>query len=104
MIQNYLLEYLRREFKFSHLNDGRVGDSVHIHVYKLSPDKDGLGIELEERLSTDAAGVAECLGLQAESKIELETLIADLERKMSQRTLLTLGRKPLPVVGELPAD
>jgi len=77
---------------------------VHFHAYKLTAQDNGFRIELAKRFSTDAAGVAECLGLQAESKIELETIIEDLQRKISQSTLLTLDTKPLPVVGELPTD
>jgi hypothetical protein len=104
VIQDYLLDYLRREFNFAHLNNGRIGDSVHLHAYKLDEMDGGFHIGLFQRLSTDAAGVAECLGLQAESKIELETIIADLERKISQNTLLTLAAKPLPVIGEMPTE
>lgn len=104
VIQDYLLDYLRREFNFAHLQNGRVGDSVHFHAYRLNEVDGNFCVELLERLSTDAAGVAECLGLQAESKIELETIIADLERKISRNTLLTLDAKPLPVVGEMPTE
>jgi len=77
---------------------------MHFHAYKLLSEDNDCVIELVKRLSTDAAGVAECLGLQAESKIELESIIANLERKMSQRTLLTLDDAPLPVLAEMPAD
>jgi hypothetical protein len=98
VIQDHLLDYLRREFKFSHLRDGRVGDSVHLHAYQLIDENHGFSVELSERLSTDAAGVAECLGLQAESKIEFEAIVANLERKISERTLLALDNKLLPTV------
>jgi len=35
--------------------------------------------------------IAKCLGLQAEAKVELEVIIAALERKMSSNTILSLG-------------
>jgi hypothetical protein len=54
-------------------------------------------------LSTDAAGVAECLGSQAETKIELETIIAELEKKISAKTLLTIDA-PIPPAGEMPTE
>jgi hypothetical protein len=104
VIQDHLLEYLRRQFNFAHLHNGRVGDSVHFHSYKRNETDGSFQIEFHERLSTDAAGVAECLGLQAESKIELQTIIADLERKISPNTLLTLDTKPLPPLGEMPTE
>lgn len=90
VMQSYLLDYLRREFSFEHLHDGRLGDSMHIHAYDLIEDDHQFRIQFDQRLSTDAAGVARCLGIQAETEVELETIIADLERKLSLQTLLTL--------------
>ena len=46
-------------------------------------------ITLQSRLSTDAAGIAQCLGLQAEARIELEEIMAALQAKISAATLFT---------------
>ncbi len=43
-------------------------------------------------MSTDTAGIAECLELQAEPKVELEEIIEQLEKKISPDTLFTLGQ------------
>jgi hypothetical protein len=91
VIQDCLLDYLRRQFNFDHLKDVRVGDAVHIHSYRIQEDESGFRMELDTRLSTDAAGIAECLGIQAKTKIELETIVAELERKISAKTILTFG-------------
>lgn len=50
-----------------------------------------LKLNLATRLSTDSNGIAECLGLQADPNIDLAELIAKLEAKISDHTLLQLG-------------
>lgn len=89
VIQDCLLEYLRAEFKFGHIQNVRVGDTMHVHAYKMEQDGARFQIQLDSRLSTDALGVAACLGIRAQTKIELEVLMADLQKKISARTLLT---------------
>lgn len=92
VVQDHFLDYMKREFIFNHLNaPGRTGDSMHIHSYALKEDDGEFQLELQSRFSTDADGIATCLGLQAEARIELENLIAELERKLSSDTLLTLA-------------
>ena len=92
VIQDYLLSYMSGEFNFGHLHEpARIGDSMHIHAYELNQNNDTFHIELTRRLSTDTEGIATCLGLQAEAKIELNHIIAELENKISSETLLTLG-------------
>lgn len=103
VIQDCLLAYLRSEFNFAHLKDVRVGDTMHIHSYKLEETDGEFTMQLDSRVSTDAAGVAECLGIQAETKIELETIVAELERKISARTLLTLDA-PMASAEAMPTE
>ena len=103
IIQDHLLEYLRREFDFAHLVDVRVGDTMHIHSYKIK-ETDDFRLVLDTRISTDAAGVARALGIQATTKVELATILAELERKMSKKTLLTLETTPAPVDGQMPTE
>ena len=45
---------------------------------------------LDTRFSTDANGIAECLGLQTNQRMELEQIIKLLGTKISQKTLFTL--------------
>ena len=75
VIQDHLLDYLRREFNFGHLKGVRIGDTMHLHAYGLK-EQDGFHIELSARISTDAAGVAVCLGLPAETMVEVKTILA----------------------------
>jgi len=90
VIQDCLLNYLRSQFNFAYLKDVRVGDPMHIHSYKLEEAAGKFSIQLDTRFSTDAAGVAECLGILAETKVTLESIVKELERKISAKTLLTV--------------
>jgi len=91
VIQDHLLEYMKREFNFGHLHEpARVGDSLHLHAYSLKNNKCLFNLELFSRLSTDVAGMALCLGLQAEAKIELQSLVLELEKKLSDETILAI--------------
>lgn len=90
VVQDKLLQYMSKEFNFGHLhNPARNGDSMHIHSYRLERQQDmSYRLQLDTRLSTDANGVAMCLGLQAEAKVELQEIIKALEAKISPATLL----------------
>ena len=85
IVQDHLLNYMSGEFNFEHLNNpALIGASKHLHSYKLDHNKNSFRLNLKSRLSTDANGIATCLGLQAEAKIELEQIIAELEKKINE--------------------
>jgi hypothetical protein len=90
VIQDYLLEYLKAEFNFDHLNSARIGDSVHIHGYELIEKSEEFQIQLNSRLSTDTEGIANCLGIQAETRVDLQELVQTLEQKISEDSLLNI--------------
>jgi len=92
VLQNHLIDYMKNEFEFSHLNSpARLGDPMHFHSYTLSFGKDNnYHIQLTGRFSTDSTGIATAMGLKAEAKIELEMIIKMLESKISEKTLLTI--------------
>lgn len=97
VIQDHLLKYMTENFSFGHLaNPARLGDPMHIHAYTLAPEGEALKMDLAARLSTDAQGIAKCLGLQASASIEIQQVVAALEAKLSPKTLLS------PVAGVLP--
>jgi len=104
VMQDHLLAYLRRQFVFDHIGAPRVGDAVHIHAYGLATSSKGLCLDLRERCSTDADGVARCLGIHAEMRANLQTIVDDLERRISPNTRFTIGGAPLRSVGQLPSD
>lgn len=91
VIQDSLLAYMEREFQFAHVHQPpTLGDSMHFHAYGLSAGADNdYQMLLNRRLSTDADGVASCLGLQAEARIELTLITNILQQKISARTLFT---------------
>jgi hypothetical protein len=100
VIQDCLLDYLRRNFNFTHLEGVRVGDAMHVHSYTMDESGGEFRIRLDHRLSTDAAGVAKCLGIQADTKIELESIVNELEKKISARTLFSIDA-PIPPVAKI---
>ena len=91
VIQDFLLEYLHRQFRFSHINDARRGDSMQIHAYRMD-QKEGrpYSLQLGSRKSTDSKGIAISLGLQADANLEFEQVVQQLEAKISRKTLFTL--------------
>jgi len=91
VIQDCLLDYMQREFDFRHLSDsGKIGDSMHIHSYALRTEGKNYTIALDKRLSTDAKGVAACLGLKSDAKVELARILEEIEQRLSGETLLRL--------------
>ncbi|BEP50822.1 NotI family restriction endonuclease [Variovorax sp. V116] len=84
VMQDHLLNYMSGEFRFGHLHNPAVlGDSMHFHAYRMDQQEDrSFKLALDRRLSTDEAGIAEALGLQAEARIEFEQIVAVIEAKM----------------------
>ncbi len=64
---------------------------MHFHAYELRKEAAAYTLKLSDRLSTDAAGVAACLGLQVDAKVELTTILKQIEAKLPKSTLLTVG-------------
>lgn len=89
VIQDNLLTYMARQFSFGHVkNPAVIGDSMHIHAYRMDQVSDGsFKPIMQSRLSTDAEGVGICLGLQAEARVELEEILQALQAKLSPATL-----------------
>lgn len=91
VVQNHLLNYMAGEFNFAHLNQpARLGDSLHFHSYSMNRMNEEYRISMNARLSTDDDGISQCLGLQAEARIELEQIILVLERKIGPETLFRM--------------
>lgn len=89
VIQDRLLAYMTRAFKFDHLkNPASLGDSMHLHSYRVAQQKGGeFRLAMDGRRSTDADGIAVCLGLQAEARVELDQIVRALQAKISTATL-----------------
>lgn len=89
VVQDKLLNYMSREFKFDHLrNPASIGDSMHFHAYRMGVQTDkSYKLTMQSRLSTDADGIGLCLGLQAEARVELEQIIQALQAKISVSTV-----------------
>jgi hypothetical protein len=90
VVQDHLLRYMQREFRFGHLHPATLGYPMHIHAYHLGSEDGSHKLTLAARLSTDTVGVAQCLGLQANANMELANILRQLEAKISERTLFEL--------------
>ena len=87
-------------FSFEHISTTpKIGDSFHFHNYQLLANRDKYRLSLFERASTDADGIALCLGLKAEANVELEVILKMVESKISERTLLKLQIQMLRKIG-----
>ncbi len=103
-MQDRLLAYMRSEFSFGGIKGVRDGDPMHFHAYELKKPADTYRLNLVERLSTDANGIAACLGLQATAKVELETILTQIEAKLPGSTPLAVGGAiPIPTT-EIPSE
>lgn len=91
IIQDHLLKYMRKEFSFNHITDAKMGDSMHFHSYSLE-NKNGIyKLCLNQRLSTDSAGISTLLGLNAKANIQFEEIAKILEAKISDNTIFNIG-------------
>lgn len=91
IIQKPLYEHMRTNFNFDGIDGVRLGDPVHIHSYDFGQENNVLHLSLHTRVSTDSAGIANCLGLNAERKVELEDLICILEPKLIETNRLRIA-------------
>lgn len=62
-----------------------------VHSYLFANDGQKLNLSLHTRVSTDSEGIARCLGLNAECKVELQDLIRILEPKLIEANRLKIG-------------
>lgn len=90
VIQKPFYDYINREFSISHLHAARIGDPIHIHAYDLKEARNRLKLSLAARSSTDSNGIAKCLGLNAQPKVELQEMQAMLEQKMRDEYRLSV--------------
>lgn len=91
IIQKPLFEHMKSDFNFDGIEGVRLGDPIHIHSYNFEEKENSLSLSLHTRVSTDSAGIANCLGLNAESKVELQDLIRILEPKLIESNRLKIG-------------
>lgn len=88
VIQDCLMDYIRREFTLDHVNRVSLSNPAHIHVYRLVQTNAGaFNLELASRYSTDANGIALSLGLQSGPNVELREITRMIEDKISDATL-----------------
>ena len=90
--QDKFVSYMKENFSFEDVRQPNNADSMHFHSYKLgwNSRSDRLSLELVERISTDADGLATCLGLKVEANVDLESILETLQGRISDATRLEL--------------
>lgn len=92
VIQDHLLEYIKTEFAFAHINTHPlIGDSMHFHTYKLKKEEKDYKLVLDSRHSTDSNGISKLLGLNANAKIGFDEIAKILESKISDSTVFSIA-------------
>lgn len=91
VIQKPLFDHMLNSFNFDGISGVRIGDPVHIHSYNFQRQDKKLKLSLDMRISTDSEGIANCLGLKAKSKIDLQELTKILEGKLLDRNRLQIS-------------
>ena len=101
-LQQPLMDYMLAQFQFAHLQEPLVGNSMHFHAYDLLETENNMfKLALGKRWSTDADGIAKCLGLGASGNVELNTILEILNRKLPMsRNLLSAQLPVAPSVSE----
>jgi hypothetical protein len=95
VVQDRLLDYMKREFSFNHLVEARTSDPMHFHAYNMAiGNGGGHSLKLGARLSTDCEGVAKALGLQSEAKVDMEIIIAAIEQRITDNTRFDFVQPP----------
>lgn len=90
IIQDSFFDYMKKEFSFEGINNpALVGDSFQFHAYSVTETVE-FSLSLKERMSTNSDGIAKCLGLNAEAKVELVSILQAIELKLSDDTLLKI--------------
>ncbi|MEM8533937.1 MAG: NotI family restriction endonuclease [Chloroflexota bacterium] len=90
VLQEPLLNYMKRDFSFSHVENATLGDAMHFHSYSLRKMEEHFRLTLTSRLSTNADGIAACLGLKVSPNVEMDAILTTLQSKISSKTLLTI--------------
>ena len=90
VVQDHLLDYMKREFAFNHVSpQPLIGDAMHFHSYKLKKDGKDYKLVLDSRYSTDSTGISKLLGLNANANIGFEEIARILESKISDFTVFS---------------
>lgn len=89
VLQSDLMTYMQTEFNFAQIKEAKQGHAMHFHAYDIFPDQTHqYQLSLTSRNSTDAAGIAASLGLQANTNVDLQKLLNTLSKKISPQTRL----------------
>lgn len=91
VLQKPLYDHMRSGFDFKEVQGVRLGYPVHIHSYVFSEAGCKLSLSLHSRVSTNSSGIARCLGLNADRKIEMQDLIRILEPKLTDANRLKIS-------------
>lgn len=91
VIQDRFYSYMTQVFDTSVLREANNADPVQIHTYNVQQENDGtFTLELRSRYSTTTVGIETMLGMRKDVEVSEEKLIAKIQSKLSQETLLRI--------------
>lgn len=91
IVQDHLLEYIKKEFAFDSVSpQPSLGDSMHIHSYRLQQIGIDYKLVLDSRYSTDSKGISRLLGMKADANLGLEGIVKVLETRISDATVFSI--------------
>lgn len=91
VVQDCLLEYIKKEFAFDDIScQPSTGNPMHFHSYRLKRDAADYKLVLDSRWSTDSKGISKLLGLNADANIGIDELTKVLATKISDDTLFAV--------------
>jgi len=91
VVQDNLYRYMNQKLDTSVVREANAADTVQFHVYTLhSAPQAPLLLELAARYSTTPEGIAVMLGAKKSAFIAEADLLARLEPRLGDRTLLTI--------------
>lgn len=81
VLQDYLFEYMRKEFAFEKIEKGSAGKTVVFFVYSIDFETKS-ELKLKETYSIDSKGLKKCLGLKGDSEITEEMVLDIIKSKV----------------------
>ena len=91
VVQQPLLDYLVKEFDFSHVGQANLSHALHFHSYDYTPGPTtSTTLSLNQQRSTTDLGLATALSLRTDSGVGVEALLTDLSSRLDSTTRLEL--------------
>ena len=86
VLQQDLMKCMSHKFTFDHLEDAKLGNTIHFHPYRFVESNDSNRLTLTRRYSTDARGISKALELRQDPLVDLSTIVTRLQSRIGPHT------------------